>query len=287
MKTLYTLIAAALLTTSATAKTYTVNSGKWTDATVWGNQYPGTTITANDVVIITGQVTMNTGIVVEGTLKVEKGAAMVGMKDLVISKNGKFENNGNTVMNRIINEGTINNNLIMEAMSDIENKGKIENNNNMVAGNNFDNYDGNATGTQGAYFINNTILTSPDAAFGKEVKVFYGNAIENSMNVPAQDEAMILTASLSDGLGVVLSVEGNTQNNVTAYNIEKSTDGQNFYVLQNVNANGKGLNYTDTDVKSALTYYRVTAVNSNGEQVVLPVAAVKAPTAMLTNNTNN
>ncbi|NJO91156.1 MAG: hypothetical protein HC831_20950 [Chloroflexia bacterium] len=75
-------------------------------------------------------------------------------------------------MKRIINEGTINNNLIMEAMMDIENKGAIDNNNNMVAGNNMQNYGGNAAGNGGAYFVNNTISTSPSAKFGAVCKSF-------------------------------------------------------------------------------------------------------------------
>ena len=161
MKTLYVIFVATFISNFATAKTYTLASGKWTDAKIWNNNYPGTTIKAEDIVIIKGQVTMNTGIIVEGSLTVDKGAFMVGMKDLVISKSGKFVNNGNTVMNRIVNEGTINNNLIMEAMTDVDNKGLIENNNNMVAGNNLENFGGTAKGTNGAYFVNNNLFTSP------------------------------------------------------------------------------------------------------------------------------
>ena len=84
-------------------KTYTLNSGKWSDACVWNGEYIGSTIKADDVVIITGQITMNTSLVVEGTLQVEHGAGMVGMKDLVVAKGGKFINNGNTVMKRMLN----------------------------------------------------------------------------------------------------------------------------------------------------------------------------------------
>jgi hypothetical protein len=180
MKSLYILIATTLIANATFAKTYTVGSGKWTDASIWTNGYPGTTISADDEVIVNGQLTMNTGIVVEGKLQVEKGSAMVGMKDLMIAKSGSFVNNGNTVMKRIINEGSIQNNLIMETMMDFDNKGKIENNNNVVAGNNFDNFGGNVNGKSGAYYVNNVVHTSPSTVIGKDVKVFAGNAIEGS-----------------------------------------------------------------------------------------------------------
>jgi hypothetical protein len=206
MKTLYTILAAALISNFASAKTYTLGSGKWTDAKVWNNDYPGTTIKADDIVVITGQVTMNTGIVVEGSLTVDKGAFMVGMKDLVISRSGKFVNNGNTVMNRIVNEGTISNNLIMEAMTDVDNKGLIENNNNMVAGNNLENFGGAAKGSNGAYFVNNNVFTSPASKFGEQVKVFYGHEIENSQETVKTTTSLFLNASFKTNSGVILNI---------------------------------------------------------------------------------
>ena len=201
MKILYTILAASFITNIANAKTYTVSSGKWTDKKIWNNEYPGTTIKADDVVIITGQVTMNEGIVVEGTVTVEKGACMIGMKDLVILKSGKFINNGNTVMKRIVNEGSIDNNLIMEAMMDIDNKGNIGNNNNMVAGNNFENFGGKAAGNSGAYFIENSVYTSPASSFGKDIKVFRGDM----MGKPD-----VMNKSEEQGTPVAMIKNGNT-----------------------------------------------------------------------------
>ena len=137
-------------------------------------KYPGETIKVGDEVIITGQITMNAGLVVEGILKVEKGACLVGMKDLVISKTGKFVNNGNTVAKNIINEGSINNNLIMEAMVDVDNRGEIQNQNNMIVGNNFENLNGKSEGTNGAYFVQKYVLNANTNTFGKQVKGFFG-----------------------------------------------------------------------------------------------------------------
>ncbi len=276
MKTFFTILAATLISNFATAKTYTLSSGKWTDAKVWNNDYPGTTIKAEDVVIIAGQVTMNTGIVVEGSLTVNKGAFMVGMKDLVISKSGRFTNNGNTVMNRIVNEGTINNNLIMEAMNDVDNKGLIENNNNMVAGNNLENFGGTAKGNNGAYFVNNNLFTSPAAKFGGEVKVFYGNEVQHSQET-VKATSLFLNAAFKANSGVVLNISNPEMLGITAYKIEKSLDGNNYTLLETIANDNATVNFTDTKLSNSLTYYRIKAINAKGEEIVLPVATVKTP----------
>jgi hypothetical protein len=54
-------------------------------------------------------------------------------------------------------------------------------------------------------------------------------------------------------------------------------DGSNYTLLETVVNNSATLNYTDIKVSSNLTYYRVKAVNAKGEEIVLPVATVKAP----------
>jgi hypothetical protein len=291
MKTFYTFLGAMLVMNMGFAKTYTLGSGKWNDAKIWDKEYAGATVKAEDVVIITGQVTVTEGIVVNGTLQIEKGASMVGMKDLVITKTGTFVNNGNTVMKRIINEGTINNNLLMEAMVDFDNKGKIENNNNVVAGNNFDNYSGSVDGKGGAYYVNNTIHTSPDANFSKNVDVFYGNAVENMEAQGGANAPMMLVASLNGSNQVVLSVSNVTKGDVSKFDIEKSVDGKNYQLLgsvKNVSDNGTvALNYTDSKLNGSLTYYKVKAIAANGAETVLPVATVKAPVNEMAADTEN
>jgi hypothetical protein len=276
MKKVYTLLAALLILTGANAKTYTIASGKWSDASVWGGQYIGAIIKAGDVVIITGQMTMNTSIVVEGTLQVEKGAGMVGMKDLVVAKNGNFVNNGNTVMKRIVNEGTIKNNMMLEAILDIENKSVIENNN-MVTGSNFENFGGNATGNGGSYFVSNQINSSPASKFGADVKVFSANANEQQ---PAATSTMHLNAAITSD-AVVLTVANPAKNDVSVFSIEKSTDGINYSLIEMVTNTSTNrdiaMAYTDLNITNTLTYYRVTALAVNGENIVLPVATVKVP----------
>jgi len=153
------------------AKTYNVCSGKWTDAAVWNNNYPGTTIKENDVVIITGDVIVNANIIIEGTLQIDKGAKLIGMKDLLISKTGKLINNGSTVMRCITNEGYISNNLLLEAISEIANYGNIENNSLAVSGTNFPNVGGTANGKAGIYIVNNSVLVSPTSKFGSNIQL--------------------------------------------------------------------------------------------------------------------
>ena len=276
MKKVYTIIAAVLSLSSANAETFKVGSGKWTDAAVWGGHYAGATVKAEDVVIITGQITLNTAIVVEGTLQIEKGAGMVGMKDMMVTKSGKFVNNGNAVLKRIINEGTINNNQIMEAILDIDNRGDINNNNNMVAGNSFSNISGDAAGKGGAYYVNNNVSSSPTAKFGKDVKVFAGNMMETvSAPSPLNLDAMVISNC------VILNVTNPSKVDVTNFSIEKSSDGQNFSFVKMISNSGRNaesaMTYTDTKINSNLTYYRVKAISANGTETTLPLATVKAP----------
>ena len=179
MKTLTLLLAILLFTITVQAKTYIIGSGKWSDASIWGGEYMGSVIKIGDSVIVTGQITMNTAIVVEGTLVVGKGATMSGMKDLTVTPKGVFVNNGNTVVKRILNAGSIQNNMIMEAMMDIENRSSIVNNNAMITGNNFDNIEGTAAGDKGSYLINNKINASPSSILNSNVRVFTGSITEN------------------------------------------------------------------------------------------------------------
>lgn len=274
----YTLLAVSFLVTNTlSAKTYVVSSGRWTDAASWNQEYPGTVISAADEVIISGQVTMNTGIVVEGTLLVEKGASMVGMKDLVISKSGKFVNNGNTVMKRIMNEGTIHNNLIMESMMDIDNKGSIGNNNNVVAGNNFSNYGGKADGKNGAYFVNNNVYNSPASEFSKDTKVFYGSQIEMSEEAAVPSPVRVQTNAANGS--VELQIFSPANEDASFFSIEKSVDGVNYVVLEILpvknNGEEKTIRYVDANPSQDLNHYRITATNSLGQQVVLPLTTVK------------
>jgi hypothetical protein len=156
MKTVNLVLAVMLFGTAIQAKTYTIGSGKWSDPCSWSDQSIGTTIKAGDIVIITGQVTLTTPLLVEGTLEIEKGATLLGAKDITIANGGLMVNNGSTVVRRIVNEGSVSNNLFMETTAGIENRSSLENNSTVVAGNNFDSVAGNTCGADGRIYINNT-----------------------------------------------------------------------------------------------------------------------------------
>lgn len=276
MKKFYSVISLTIFVLSLSAKTYIVSSGKWTDASAWNLEYPGTVISPEDEVIISGQVTMNTGIVVEGTLRVEKGASMVGMKDLVISKSGKFVNNGNTVMKKILNEGTIHNNLIMESMMDIDNKGVIGNNNNMVAGNNFSNIGGKADGKAGAYFVNNTVMNSASSEISKDTKVFYGSKVELSESDELDSPLRVMARMKEES--VELSVYAGVGEDISFLTLERCTGGNTYTTLQTVPVKNNGEKKTivlrDDQPGKNLNHYRITATNSLGMTKVLPLTSI-------------
>ena len=183
MKAIITIIITLTIATFANAKTYTLTSGKWNDAKTWNNQFPGTTIKAGDMVVITGEVVLTSPIIIEGTLIVEKGAYLVGMQTLVVAETGTFINNGNTVMKSVVNEGEINNNMLLEAKGDADNTGTIENNNLISAGHNFNNLRGNAGGKGGLYVADNNIHSAPEAKFGGNVKFLEGNETANALKM--------------------------------------------------------------------------------------------------------
>jgi hypothetical protein len=172
-KNLITLAALVLTINFASAKTFVaVNSGKWSDAATWENGAPGNEIAADDEVIVKNHITMNVDVAVKGTLTITKGISMMSNKSLFISTGGKVVNNGNLTVKRIVNEGTIDNNAMMESMNDLENKGQINNNQNMVTGTNILNFGGSVAGKKGTYFANGTVVASADSKFGDNIHIY-------------------------------------------------------------------------------------------------------------------
>ncbi len=53
------------------------------------------------------------------------------------------------------------------------------NNSNMVAGTNILNFGGNVSGTKGTYFANGTVVSSSNAKYGNDVKI-YSNPSETA-----------------------------------------------------------------------------------------------------------
>ena len=185
MKIFSFILTAMMFTTIAQAKIYTLSSGKWSDSCIWSENYAGATIKAGDVVIVTGQVVLNVHLVVEGTLRIEKGATLLGAKDITIAQSGVFVNNGSTIVGRIMNEGAVSNNLFMETKADIQNCSMMENYNAIVAGNNFESLGGKASGKDSRYYANKAITQCDSTEFAPGVAVLCTTVAEKSEPAPA------------------------------------------------------------------------------------------------------
>ncbi len=267
LKTLITL-AAVVIVNFSFGKTYTaINSGKWSDANTWENGTPGNTISSDDEVIIKNHITMNTDVAVNGTLTLEKGFTMMSNKTLVITNTGKLINNGNLTVKRIINEGTINNNSMMESMNELENKGTINNNSNIMAGTNILNFGGNVSGNSGTYFANGSVISSSDAKYGNNVKIY---------NSPSQSTAtesnMSLEAQSVNG-NVMLTVSNPSGEPVKKFTIEKSYNGTKYEVVTDVTASNStiAMVYQDKNVEQETVHYKVRINDAN----YLPQATVR------------
>ena len=96
----------------------------------------------------------------------------------------------------------------MESMNEIENKGTLNNNSNMVAGTNILNFGGNVTGTKGTYFANSSVITSTDAKFGNNIKI-YSNPSETSSN-NASGTSMDVKSESNNAVVTMNNVEDTT-----------------------------------------------------------------------------
>ena len=267
LKTLITLVALIVVNISY-GKTYTaINSGKWSDDNTWENGAPGTTIAANDQVIIKNHITMNTDIAVEGTLTIQKGISMMSNKTLVIASEGKLINNGNLTVKRIVNEGTIDNNSMIESMNDIENKGALNNNSNIMTGTNLLNFGGNVAGNQGTYFANGSVISSTNAKYGSNVKIY-----NNPSQSTASSSSMTLEVTNING-NVMLTVSNPNGETAKTFTIEKSYNGTTYQVVTDVTASSTttAMVYQDKNVEQEIVHYKVKVDGAN----YLPQATVR------------
>ena len=267
LKNLMTL-AAIFLVNLSFGKTYTaINSGKWSDANTWENGAPGNTISADDQVIIKNHITMNSDVAVEGTMTIAKGMTMMSNKTLVIAAEGKLVNNGNLTVKRIVNAGTIDNNSMIESMNDIENKGSLNNNSNIMTGTNLLNFGGNVTGNSGTYFANGSVISSTDAKYGHNVKIY-----SNPSQTATAQSSMSLEVTTVNG-NVMLKVNNPNGEAATKFTIEKSYNGTTYEVVTDVTASNSttAMVYQDKNVEQETVHYKVKVDGAN----YLPQATVR------------
>ncbi len=224
------ILCALLAAKNSEAKTYTAaQHGKFTDEKIWFPSYPGNNIDANDSIIITSQVVLNTPLSIAGVFTVEKGASFQGNKDVAISQTGKLVNKGNTVVRRLLNEGQLDNQLVFETMLEIENRGAINTSSATVAGTSLLNQNGILSGTKGSYFSNSTIISSPASVYEKGVKVFEASYTNPMAEI---DEALYCNSTLnafaSGKQSVRIEIAHSGKEKFSSIILEKSTDGKYF-----------------------------------------------------------
>lgn len=281
MKNFYKLLlataACVAITPDIEARTFTaVQSGKWTDPKLWQPYYPGSVISAEDSVIVNSNVTLNTGLIIHGDLKITKGSTLQGNKDVLVEKSGSLSNQGNTVFGRLTNEGKVDNDLILETMQDFRNNGIINNSNTTVAGTHLLNESGTATGNGGSYFANGTVVSQPNATFGKKVEVFEAPA--QTFRPTDLDESFFANLYIDiyqlGGKELALSIPNLKDENILAVVYERSLDGKNFEYLFSSNSNK--IHTTENYYTLSKTmFYRATLITKAGKQIVLPTTAIR------------
>lgn len=268
---------ASILGGSAYATTYkTISHGKFSDENIWQPTYPGNILKAGDSVVINSQVVLNIPIAVEGTLFIEKGAALQGNKEIRVAKSGLLENKGNTVVKRLSNEGKINNELILEAMMEVDNSGVINNTATTFAGSTLLNKGGVLDGNKGSYFSNNTVIASPNSVYGKDINVFQASFTNPAAQI---DESIYCNASLNVVAGgsdkVLVEITSASLKNMETVILEKSIDGKIFYKVAEAKAENSTLLLEDRIAMENTLWYRISAYDLSGKQYQFPEALVK------------
>jgi hypothetical protein len=268
---------ATFLLGNANATTYkTTSHGKFTDERIWQPSYPGSTVKAGDSIIISSQVVLNVPVAVEGFFLIEKGAALQGNKELAIAKGGYLTNKGNTVVKRLSNDGQINNELVLEAMLEVENTGIMNNTSATFAGSTLLNRGGILDGNKGSYFSNNSVIASPNSIYGKDIKVFqasFTNPVAQIDEVIYCDASLNVYAGSSDKM--LVEVTGNALKNLQSIVLEKSIDGKYFYKVAQQKAESNTLLLEDRIAMENIMWYRLSGYDANGKQYAFPEAMVK------------
>jgi hypothetical protein len=269
------ILVCLLLSSGVSAKTFTiVNSGKWSDVSIWQDGSVSNQIEEGDVVLVKSHIMINVDLIVKGTLIVDKGFSMMSNKSIFITKSGKFINDGNVSVKRLFNEGIINNNAMLESMLDIENKGILDNNVNMVAGSNLLNFGGNVKGRNGTYFANSSVVSSPSATFSKDINMFYGGETSTTTTTTTANTSMKLETEVVKN-NIMLTVSNPNKETANNFSIERSFDGKNFETISEVkgSTDNVAMIFQDKNIENDLVHYKV-KVNGGA---YLPLATVRMP----------
>ena len=138
--------------TALQARTYTLESGKWSDL------YADSCIDADVEVIVAGTVILDMPIIIEGTLTIEDQAMLMGLERISITETGRLCNEGVIMANCLYNKGTIQSKHALSVIDKVSNIGTIDNGDLMVAGKSIDIGQNAITNGKGNYMTNDLIL---------------------------------------------------------------------------------------------------------------------------------
>jgi hypothetical protein len=140
---------ASLLTASFSTHAAVVflQSGRWSEL------YAQNVVNAGTHIIITGNVTLDSPILIEGSIEISKGATFSGFKSLYITSSGILKNEGSIVLKSLLNTGQIINNGIIDLMYDLENEGTLQNNHLINCARSFYCNSGALTGGNSQYYV--------------------------------------------------------------------------------------------------------------------------------------
>lgn len=261
--------------TSATIYKATLH-GKFTDEKIWYPSYPGNIVRVGDSIIISSQVVLNVPVAVEGYMLIEKGAALQGNKELAVARGGYLTNKGNTVVKRLSNNGQINNELLLEAMLEVENAGIMNNTSATFAGSTLLNRGGMLEGKEGSYFSNNTVIASPNSIYGKNIKVFQASFTNPVAQI---DEVIFCDATINVFAGsrdkMIIELTGSSLKKLDMVVLEKSIDGKHFYKVAQQKAEGTAVLLEDRLAMESMMWYKLSGYDESGTEYSLPEAMVK------------
>lgn len=277
-KLIFTTILSYLCFNHANAATFkTTAYGKFSDEKVWEPTYPGNMVKEGDSIIISSQIILNVPITIQGVLVIEKGAGLQGNKDILVTKSGSLSNKGNTVVKRLLNEGKINNELVLETMMEMENTGWVHNSSVTLSGSNLLNRGGVLDGKNGNYFSNNSVIASPNSIYGKNIKILQSTSFSNPIN--EIDESVYCNASMNvfagEGNKVFVEITSSRLKELTSVSLEKSLDGKIFYKIDEQKAGDNTLVIQDNVANEDALWYRFSGYDEQGKKYAFPEALIK------------
>jgi hypothetical protein len=206
----------------------------------------------------------------------------------VVLGSGYFNNKGITLVKSITNRGAINNSSVLETATDFINTGSFENNQSMIVGNILDNT-GAISGKGGQVMVNKRMVNAESGRLSGNIDICsndfsnVGGASIDSLNVSFCGNkifnATYLTASVKKD-AIQINLNNSTASGVASYEIEKSTDGNNYTKIASIKANEikdntLPVNYSDNSPVSGNTvFYRMKLVHSNGNTSLIPAVEV-------------